>query len=239
MNDAQLSSPERYQRAGGYHGSVNPTDVFGPPHELFTTDDPFLKSLLAQESAEIKQGLPKTEHRPPIPYSVLICEALKSKPARLMTLQEIYDWFEQFHPFYCENNHNWRNSVRHTLSSNRMFKRIPRYNNASGRGSMWALADEVSEKQESRLHKRRKSMNDMPQLMEFYASEGARQKMMEGMKEIMKGFKPNPELSMSQTTANTSEATQSAMFQSLPETPKLPEDEVPNIDLSDFMVEFK
>ena len=56
-----------------------------------------------------------------------------------MALQEIYEWFEEFHPFYCDNNHNWRNSVRHTLSSNKLFRRIPKYNNASGRGSLWVL----------------------------------------------------------------------------------------------------
>lgn len=132
--------------------SVDPSEIFSPP--------PFLP--YNEKSCILNRA-----DRPPIPYSVLIANALRTRPDQTMTLTDIYAWFEQFHPFYCDNNHNWRNSVRHTLSSSRQFKRIPKYNNASGRGSLWCLVneEEVTNRHCNNKHKRRKSLNDMPTLI--------------------------------------------------------------------------
>lgn len=85
-------------------------------------------------------------------------------------------------------------------------------------------------------------MNDMPPLMEFYLKEGMQyqnQKVIENVEEIMKGFKPNPELSMSQTTVNNSSMTESSSaFLSMPSLP-FNDPEMSNVDLNDFMVEFE
>jgi hypothetical protein len=117
-----------------FSNSIDPSQIFLP------------SSKEARKSAYFRTDTHLKNSRPPIPYSVLIAEALKTNLNHTMALQEIYEWFEEFHPFYCDNNHNWRNSVRHTLSSSKLFKRIPKYNSTSSRGSLWTLNEQHSSK---------------------------------------------------------------------------------------------
>ena len=71
-------------------------------------------------------------------YPKLITEALQSVPNGMLSLSEIYAAISARHPSYKLDSRGWQNSVRHTLTLNKSFTKIPRLI-SEGRGSYWKL----------------------------------------------------------------------------------------------------
>ncbi|KAJ8396722.1 hypothetical protein AAFF_G00015600 [Aldrovandia affinis] len=75
--------------------------------------------------------------RPQHSYSELIKLALNSVPGRRLALQQIYGWVEDHFPYYKYHaNPGWRNSIRHNLSTQKIFIREP---GGSRQTSFWML----------------------------------------------------------------------------------------------------
>merc|ERR1711963_715619 len=80
-----------------------------------------------------------SEEKPRMSYAQLIAEALVNAPDGMLTLSEIYSAISARHPFYKMEARNWQNSIRHNLTLNKSFTKVPRMSSSECRGSYWKL----------------------------------------------------------------------------------------------------
>ncbi|XP_018346625.1 PREDICTED: forkhead box protein P1-like isoform X11 [Trachymyrmex septentrionalis] len=75
--------------------------------------------------------------RPPFTYASLIRQSIIESPEKQLTLNEIYNWFQNTFCYFRRNAATWKNAVRHNLSLHKCFMRVENV-----KGAVWTV-DEV------------------------------------------------------------------------------------------------
>ncbi|XP_059485787.1 forkhead box protein F1-like [Neocloeon triangulifer] len=94
-------------------------------------------------SKKASSGMRRQE-KPPYSYIALIVMAIQNSPSKRMTLNEIYQFLQQRFPFFRGSYQGWKNSVRHNLSLNECFIKLPKGLGRPGKGHYWTI-DPASE----------------------------------------------------------------------------------------------
>ncbi|KAG8191756.1 hypothetical protein JTE90_008819 [Oedothorax gibbosus] len=101
-------------------------------------------------------GNGRDDQKPPFSYAQLIVQAISSAHDKQLTLNEIYSYITKNYPFYRTADRGWQNSIRHNLSLNRHFVKVPRPQEEPGKGSFWKIDSQSEAKLIEQAFRRRR-----------------------------------------------------------------------------------
>ncbi|CAJ1075917.1 forkhead box protein J1 [Xyrichtys novacula] len=94
--------------------------------------------------------------KPPYSYAILICMAMQASKKSKITLSCIYKWITDNFCYYRHADPTWQNSIRHNLSLNKCFIKVPRQKDEPGKGGFWKIDPQYAERLLSGAYKKRR-----------------------------------------------------------------------------------
>lgn len=107
-------------------------------------DSPIRRRVAERANLDITEEIQRNREfyksadvRPPFTYASLIRQAIIESPDKQLTLNEIYNWFQNTFCYFRRNAATWKNAVRHNLSLHKCFMRVENV-----KGAVWTV-DEI------------------------------------------------------------------------------------------------
>lgn len=113
-------------------------------------------SISTPPSTSISSRHNSEDGKPPYSYAQLIVQAISAASDKQLTLNGIYSYITRNYPYYKTADKGWQNSIRHNLSLNRYFVKIPRNHEEPGKGSFWRIETTNETKLLDQAYRRRR-----------------------------------------------------------------------------------
>ncbi|CAG8598903.1 3640_t:CDS:2 [Funneliformis mosseae] len=147
-----LQSPPHHQHSQISTSQQSPTPI--RPYQRNHNSQNVISEPFVTVTPELNNRPPRRRRRPPFSYSSLIAQAILDSPDRRLTLREVYQWIMERYPkLYKADDTGWQNTIRHNLSLNKCFKKVPRSDTelghstssstaSKGKGGYWTIDPE-------------------------------------------------------------------------------------------------
>ncbi|KAJ9660209.1 transcription factor [Neophaeococcomyces mojaviensis] len=113
------------------------------------------RGMLMESTQEIDYSRDSAKDlKPPYSYAHMIAQAIFSSEEEKLTLSNIYSFIADRYAFYRHSNSGWQNSIRHNLSLNKAFQKVPRRTDEPGKGMKWQIAPEYRQEYIKKMHRK-------------------------------------------------------------------------------------
>ncbi|KAK2157662.1 hypothetical protein LSH36_187g05010 [Paralvinella palmiformis] len=148
LNMTKVMSPNRQTPSTPKFTSdcqVNPNAILDVSPSCTTTPFSPRTTVDSVQTPTSSSDYKNDPRKPPYSYAKLIASAIRNSDDSKSTLSGIYNWITDNFMYYRMSDTTWHNSIRHNLSLNKSFMKVPRRKDEPGKGGFWTLNPEYAD----------------------------------------------------------------------------------------------